>query len=335
MSTETDAKYHHLIPQTYMSAWEKCNGTLKVEYLNNPGVVYDRNKKKIAGITNYHSITAGMPICTLNDTDTIFASLKPYNVEYQSKTITNTLDMNKIFFDFENWIITRSDGSLVSKKQILNDILEVKIRDIETNWNIQYENNWATQVATIEKNILSATTTDIPAFDREFLMKFFTALDWRGFKSNYSFEEVTKQVCNDIIPLGEIDIPNEERTLSSLKTAEEEVRHCLLLKYYRQFLNNTGIIYRNAIENLKHTTFHFLIADGPSYFITSDTPAFVYERTDSFFVGLLPITPRILLAQCRQSGNYNYHITHITEEAVKRYNTIIRENAEEFVILNW
>ena len=61
---ETQAKYHHLIPQTYMSAWANEAGTLQIEFLNNPGVLKQRNKENIAGITDYHSIKAGMVICT-------------------------------------------------------------------------------------------------------------------------------------------------------------------------------------------------------------------------------------------------------------------------------
>ena len=59
---ETEAKYHHLIPQTYMSAWANGSGTLKVEFKNNPGVITERNKERIAGITDFHSIRAGMPL---------------------------------------------------------------------------------------------------------------------------------------------------------------------------------------------------------------------------------------------------------------------------------
>ena len=47
----------------------------------------------------------------------------------------------------------------------------------------------------------------------------------------------------------------------------------------------------------------------------------------------MPITPRILMAQgkCTEDAD-KYFITHITDEAVKRYNKIIRDNANEFVI---
>ena len=130
MTNDTKAKYHHLVPQTYMSAWAKGKGTLKVEFLNEPGIACEKNKEHIAGITDYHSIKAGMPMCTQADTDLIFAVLQPYRVEYESKTITDTREMNSLFWDFEKWNITRTDGSSVSKKSILREIQKVKIKDI-------------------------------------------------------------------------------------------------------------------------------------------------------------------------------------------------------------
>ena len=336
MANETQAKYHHLIPQTYMSAWSRGNGTLRVEFKNDPGVIVERNKENIAGITDFHSIKVGMPICTQADADLIFASVSPYTVTYEGKVIQDTLELNKVFYDFDKWEITRTDGTPVSKKRIRHEIEQVKIKDIEANWSTKYENTWSTQVSIIENKVLNATTNSIPAFDREYIMKFFTALDWRGFTSNAQFESALSWLCHDIMRLGDIDIPEEDRILPSLKTAEEEMRHDLLLQYYRQYLNDTGVIYQAAMVNLKHTSFHFLVSDGPTMFITSDTPAFIYKRPDNALAGLLPITPRILMVQGKNTDNDNsYYITHIADEAVQRYNTVIRENADEFVIINW
>ena len=75
----------------------------------------------------------------------------------------------------------------------------------------------------------------------------------------------------------------------------DEIRHCLLLKYYREYLNDVGVIYQNAMANLKHTSFHFLISDGPTKFLTSDTPVFIHNRPDGKIAGILPITPKILM----------------------------------------
>ena len=257
-------------------------------------------------------------------------------VEYEGKAITNTLEMNRCFYDFDKWIITRPDGSPVSKKSLRRELEKLKIKDIEANWSEKYENTWSRQVSIIEQNILHASADSVPEFDRDYIMKFFTALDWRGFNSNAQFEELLTRLCNDIIPLGELSIPENERMLPLLETAADEMRHHLLLQYYRQYLNDTGVILQNALESLKHTSFHFLISDGPTLFITSDTPAFIHKRTDGYYVGLLPITPRILLAQGKNTSKENlYYVSHITDEAVQRYNTTIRKNAEEFVIHSW
>lgn len=101
----------------------------------------------------------------------------------------------------------------------------------------------------------------------------------------------------------------------------------------RKYLNDDGVIYTHTIASLKHTNFHFLVADGPTYFDTSNNPSFTFIRDDGLKEGLMPITPRILMAQgkCTEDAD-KYFITHITDDAVKKYNEIIRANANEFVI---
>lgn len=328
---ETQAKYHHLIPQTYMSAWANAAGSLQVEFLSNPGVLEVRNKERIAGITDYHSIKAGMVICTKDDADTIFSPLVDYSVEVDGHIITDTLEMNRKFYDFDAWTIRRKDGSLVSKKAIKREIEKIKIKDIETNWSTKYEDKWNAVVVDLETVILTSKSESIKAIHKDYLMKFFVALDWRSILSNEEFQNAFRPFADAL--LDEIEIPEEERILPSLKTAADEMKHNLLLKYYRKYLDDDGVIYTHAIESLKHTNFHFLISDGPTYFDTSNNPSFTFIRDDDLKEGLMPITPRFLMVQGKCTENADkYFITHITDEAVKRYNKIIRDNANEFVI---
>lgn len=328
---ETQAKYHHLIPQTYMSAWANDAGTLEVEFLSNPGAFEPKNKDNIAGITDYHSIKAGMIICTKDDADKIFAPLRNYTVEIDGQVVTDTLEMNQKFFDFDSWVIRRSDGSLVSKKAIKREIEKIKIKDIESNWSIKYENEWNKVVHDLETTIFSSKLESIPAIHKDYLMIFFVALNWRSIQSNDEFQKAFRPFADAL--LDEIEIPEEERILPSLKTAADEMKHNLLLKYYRKYLDDDGVIYTYAIESLKHTNFHFLIADGPTYFITSNNPSFVFIREDGLKEGLMSLTPRILMAQGRCTEDADkYFITHISDEAVNRYNKIIKANANEFVI---
>ena len=328
---ETKAKYHHLIPQTYMSAWADESGTLKVEFLNTPGKYVPRNKDRIAGITDYHSIKAGMVICTKEDSDKIFSVLSEYEVEIDGKIVKDTTVMNQKYYDFDAWIIRRKDGSLARKKALKSEIEKIKLRDIEKNWATLYEDKWNDFVQRLENAISSSKMESIPELEMGYLMKFFIALDWRSFQYNAEFLKAFRPFAEAL--LDEIEIPEEERILPRLTTAAEEMKHCLLLKYYRQFLNNEGVIYNLAVENLKYTNFHFLIADGPTYFDTSDNPSFIFTRNDSLKEGLMPITPKILLAQGKKTDKEEgYCVTHITDEAVKRYNCVIRSNASEFII---
>ncbi|WP_303837242.1 DUF4238 domain-containing protein [Ruminococcus flavefaciens] len=328
----TAAKYHHLIPQTYMSPWANESGTLMIENINDPGVFHERNKENIGGVNDFHSIMAGMPICTEDDAELIFASLAPYSVLYDGKLLASPLDYNNYFWDFDNWKITRSNGSPVSKKKIKHLIDQVKIKDIEENWSIQYENKWNDILKHIQTTILSTSAKCVTAFEREYLTLFYTALDWRGFTTNCVFESEFKKIM-DLFT--DVEIPENERILPSLKTAAEEMRHYLLLKWYREFLNKSGVIYKEAKLSFSKTNFHFLIADGNIKFLTSDSPVFVYNRKDGTKMGLLPITPDILMVKgkCLDTKNFEkYYITQISDDAVRGYNDAIKNNATEFII---
>ena len=47
----------------------------------------------------------------------------------------------------------------------------------------------------------------------------------------------------------------------------------------------------------------------------------------------MPIPPRILMVQGKWTEDADkYYITHIADDAVKQYNSIIRTNANEFII---
>lgn len=326
-------KYHHLIPQTYMSAWEHGNGTLYVKLLDDDKVI-ERNKERISGINHYHSIFAGMPICTKEDADILFSPVSKYNIKYKDKIVSDSLELNQIFHDFDKWEITRDDGTLVSKRKVKNEIKRLKVNDIEVMWSKQFENRWNDTRNIIENVILTAKTDSVPSFKKEFLMRFYTALNWRSIKSNFIFDDAIKKLCDEIMLLNEIDIPVDERYIDILDNATDEIRHCMLLKFYRLYLNNDGMIYKNAMANLKYTSFHFFIADEEGTFITSDNPSFIYKRKDGRMMGLLPITRRILMCQGKEEeDDGNYYITKLTNKEVIRYNRIIEDNANQFIII--
>lgn len=329
---ETNAKYHHLIPRTYLSAWEHGKGTLYVRFLNNKNVV-ERNKDRIAGVTNYYSIVAGMPIVTAEDADKIFSCLKNLEVHYRGEIVSDNLKLNSIYYDFINWEVYRKDGSVESKKKLKSEIDKVKIRDIEKLWSMKYETQWEKVRSELESRILNSSNGIITSVNKEYLMKFYTALDWRSIKSNSTFNEVWELLCKKKLHLDEIDIPKNNRKLLMLDNASEEMKHDLLLAYYRNYLNDSGIIYKHAMESLAKTSFHFLVAGGVETFNTSDNPAFQFKRSDGKIEGILPLTPRILMVQGKcLTQDPNFYVTHITERDVVEYNVEIERNASKFVV---
>lgn len=329
----SNAKNHHLIPKTYMKSWLTRKEKLLVKYCDEYDIVYEEKRENVGGIKHYYSIMAGMPICNEKDAELIFAEALKYTVSLNGTILPTPLDLNKHFGDFDNWVVTRADGSMVSKKKIKREIEKVKIRDIEENWNIKYENKWEGMVRRIITLVKYARNGPIEAFDKAYLMNFFTALDWRGFTSDVRFERIFHTLTD---AFDDSDIPEDERLLPCLTSSKEELRHYLLLQYYRQYLQDTGPIYNNAVDNLSKTNFHFYVADGSARFITSDSPAFLHRRMDGFWEGILPITPEILMVQgkcANQSDMDSYYVSHVNDSEVEKFNQAVSENATEFIIL--
>ena len=330
---DSQAKYHHLIPQTYMSSWTHGSNTLYVEYQNELGKIKERNKEHIAGITHYHSVTVGMPFCSKADAEQFFKPLEGLAVKINGQVIVDSKEMHKNYSDFNNWEITRQDGTLVSKRQLKAKIDQIRLRDIEDLWSSKYENRWRAIRDTLESQILGSQTNFIPELDKDFLMRFFTALDWRSFKSSQFYKDAIEKVFS-LIPFDDSEIPEDEREIPFCKTAADYLNHCFLLKYFREYLNDDGVMFQDAMASLEHTTFHFFVADGAIPFITSDNPAFLYKRHDGLSQGMLAITPKVLMIKCKDSlKSGKYYISHISENDVKQNNRIIRENADEFVIM--
>lgn len=148
---------------------------------------------------------------------------------------------------------------------------------------------------------------EIPEFDKEFLMKFFISIDWRSIASEPLFTDQFQWLGVEVLSMDEVEIPEEERELPFFETMADYFKHCLLLKLYRRFLNDDGPIY----EHVQHTSFHFLIADGVTKYVTSDNPSFVHLREDGSKVGIMPITPRILLAQGKSLIQILFTVLHI------------------------
>ncbi len=328
------SKYHHLIPQTYLTAWANQSGTLKIKWSATQKIEC-RNTDSVAGINHYHSIIAGMPFCTEADTDIFFESLRKYNVSYEGIELNDTMEMNRYYGVFDEWNITRANGTSVRKKRIKNQIDQIKIQDVENLWSKKYESKWNTVREIIEQKVSSGATT-VLKFYFGYIMKFFVALDWRSIISNKEFSDFFDHLCSDIMSLDKIDIPIDERELPMFKTAADYMKHCLLLNYYRQFLNDTGVMYTCAKQYMKKTSFHFLVSSGSEKFIASDNPSFVHEKDNGLKLGMLPISPEILLMIQRRnlSSDDYYYITEVNNSEVESCNEIIQQHSDQFVVFD-
>lgn len=163
------AKYHHLIPRTYLKSW--CHSEsiyyFKLEDLSTPE---ERNINNHFGINHYNTIKAGMPIASNEDLERIFKSLSAYSVSYNGNILASVGDYNRYFFDFEEWDIYYPNGTKVSKKKkniIKDEINKEKILDIEHFWGEKYEAGWQMLLSNIKSIIKQTKDGKINGFNAE------------------------------------------------------------------------------------------------------------------------------------------------------------------------
>ena len=327
-----------MIPQTYFTPWQKNKGTLKIQE-KPTGNIKEKNKSNVSGINYYHSIIAGMPICTQDDSDYLFASLSGLIVTYNDEIITNTQRMGEVFYDFSKWIITQQDNSPVPKSKrnfIFDTIQQCKINEIEDLWSTKYETKWNVKRELIEQKLkgISMDCT-IDAFQKGFLTKFLVSLDWRSITKNDIFKEVFDDI-NSIIHFDKIVIPKNEQELPLFKTAYDYMEHCILLKLFRDYLHDKGLMYEYAKTCIEQLSLCFLIAPDGITFHTSDNPSFqiqVKERDCEGIIGVFPVSPKICIVQNRSKDNDKYQVRILSSKEVEKYNDYIDQNASEIIVL--
>ena len=330
----SEQKYHHLVPKCYLSAWAEGNGTLLLENLKS-GKVSPGNKGNPFGMKRCYSIEAGMPFCTYSDAKQFFACLSDCKVEYDGSSIDDPLELNSLYYDFDNWIITRSDGRRESNKKIKKQINKVHLLDIEDGWAAQVEDGWPKIVNQLETVALSADEGLIPEFKQEEITRFCVVQDWRTMSSsdalNSAFDWLDDCVLGGL--LERINIPEGERRFPAFGTAKDELKHEFLLSSYRKYQNGSGPIEDEILDCLEHTPFDLVTAKGPRFFITSDNPSFVMKG-DGAKERLMAVSPRLLLRQVRDreiSGQYN--VVHASLEQVDELNSKIRRKARNLLVL--
>lgn len=326
-------KYHHLIPRTYLRAWSYSNESIYVMNKETK-LIESKNINNNFGITQFHSITAGMPICEYHDLVKIFKPLENYEVFYDNKLIDSLEEYNNSYFQFDKWII-KKEGIEISQKNkniLKSEIDKVKIIDIESLWEKKYENKWKWLCETIENKVLKTDLLEIDEFYKGLIMKFAIAYNWRGFYGNDSFNLVYNWISN-LTELREIKIATKDRQKKYLETASQEMQHFLLLKNYRKFLRDDGIMYELAKNYIRLMGIKFYVTVGNSKFMTSDNPSFVGKNIDGKLLHILPVSPNIIACIGLNSKHEKkYFIERISDREVFKINKQIVENSVERVI---
>jgi hypothetical protein len=329
----SNPKYHHLIPRTYLRAWCHSNDSV---------YVVDKGKRKLEtknintnfGISQFHTITAGMMICEDNDLNQIFKYLDGYEIYLNNKKLSDFHEYNINYTDFDDWII-KKDSKPVSKKTkniLKSKIEQEKILEIENLWQIKFENKWRWLRDTIEYNVLRTKSTEINQFYKGLIMRFVVAFNWRGFYGNELFRKEYEWI-SDMINLDEIIIPYEERYKVYLETASVEMEHLLLLKNYREFLRDKGIMYKMAVNYVRLLGIMFYVAGGSNNFITSDNPSFI-GKFEGQSVHIFPVSPRVIVCLGKNGKNEDkYLVKKVPDRLVSMINKQIYDNCVDRIIM--
>lgn len=323
-----DSKKHHLVPRVYLKRWIKLGNTLHA-INKRTHKREDRNVEKVCVKNDYHTIKAGMQCAEDRDLKIIFKVLENCEIYYNGKKIDKLKEYNNFYCDFNDWDIKNKDGTAVSKKKIKSEIDKVKITEIESLWSEKYEDKWNKIVNIIEQRVKDSKGDTIDKFYKGFIIKWIIAMNLRGYIGSEDINEAF-DIFNGYIPLYDIDIPYDERIKSSQKNIEDEIKNDILLKIYREFLNNRGKFYDKARWYIKNINLEFIVADGNEKFVTSDNPSFYKKGNIDKYI--MPVTPSILIRFCKLEYGYEnkYLISRISEKEVKEYNKLIVNNCYEY-----
>ncbi|MBE1556876.1 DUF4238 domain-containing protein [Sporosarcina limicola] len=344
MDLDTDAVFHHLVPQTYMRGWKHGKSSVYFIAKNDENIDQDwtRNTKRLAGIDYFYSRRAGALYRTKKDCKKFFKPLSGYRVVLENQVLTHPLELNDHFSRYDKWDIYLLNGTKVSeeKKQSLKkEILNIHVRDIEAGWDYYYENFWNSIVEDILGQLIrNRYSSSIKAVRRSELIKFMVSLEWRTSPSHPVFMEIYEELL-DIVNLSSLKtmkIPEENRLYSFLDTEYKEFIHNILLKYYYEFLNDRGPIIVEANKIINELTVELLIAPLDTEFITSDNPVCRLQNSANRTEYVFPINNKILCAIRKNSSlipTEFYRVNYLNKNRVFYYNEALRKNCTEGYIL--
>jgi hypothetical protein len=341
---ETEAKYHHLIPQTYMrGSWKHGVTKNSRVYSVDKGVTdvgSSVKTKDIGGIEDYHSIRVDSLIATNDDCVKFFEPLKNYQVLIENKIETDLMKLNQNFYEYDSWIIQDDKGNIVSETQkntLKKDILSIHVKYIEVEWSHQYENYWnSTKDAIIAEIDKHPNQQKIPSVKREELTKFMVSMDWRTLPYPTRMQELMDFFLGQKFLGADLKqelIPEDDRLYPFLKTVYDEFSHSYLLKQFKKFLQGNGPIMNEAINIINNMGIILLLAPQNGEFITSDNPVCWFTNSNGDKEYIFPITPNVACSLKKGISQTEYIVQQLTKNELISINNKLKNNCHEFYIL--
>lgn len=339
----TDAKNHHLIPQTYMRAWKHGVSRKSKVYTVDKGangVGSSVKTKDIGAIEDYHSIRVGSVIVTNDDCVEFFKPLSNYQVLIDNMIETDLKMLSENFYDYDNWIIQNDKGQIVSENQkntLKKEILSIHVKYIEDEWSRQYENYWNSTKDTIVSEIDSNPNKQrIHAVKREDLIKFMVSMNWRTLPYPPKLQDILDSFFDPKIwgvDPKQVFIPEDERQYPFLKTFYEELSHSYLLKLFREFLDKKGHMMDQATKIIDDMGIELLLAPQNGEFITSDNPVCWFTNSNGDKEYIFPITPSVACSLKKGISKKEYIVQQLTKKELISINNELKNNCHEFYIL--
>ncbi len=323
-------KKQHYVPQTYLEAWNDDSNRIYV-YQKNDNKLYRHSKVDKVLYENdlYTKTIDDVVILNEEEKKEIFSSLDEYKIYYKSdseeKILTTYNDLATYYFDFDNWIITREDGSVVSKKALKDSIEKKRLTDLEKNWKT-IENDWATLRSNIEDSIKNENLITRDQIDS--ILEFIVAQKNRTPKA---LEECTTIIEKVMSPIKELmgDIYEVEKNSLGKSYFKDQI-----IRYQNEDSKSNILI---EIDQLKKLQMAFL-KPIERKFITSDSP--VLTIIDNNFLkgkynGIyFPISPDLMIALYR-GNNSQYIVGKLNSNVVRRFNARIKKESLKYYVTNY
>lgn len=323
--------YQHLVPQTYLSAWSS-NGTSVRQLDKLTDKIKPARIDNNFGINHEYSVCPGTLGLSKEQCAELFLPLDGYTMKYEDKILDSAERLNNMFPFYDDWEMYDTDGKLVGRKRkctLKQQLLKGRDLSLEIKQIKSYEDKWPKMRDELVRRVMCSSNNSIDEFCRGFFIRYMVLQHWRGFGHSAS-ENRAFDAVNSIFPLSNIEIPETQRIYKAGSNFDEEMRHDMRLKDFKQYFESSGPIYTQTEWLLKNATLEIYVAPSPYHFLSSDTPCYAYKDTTVQF--LFPITPQVLITLKNPVQKDLYQIFKLSKSKVQKINTLTITAAKQFVI---